>query len=411
MYRYPCCWSHWQFYMEQLKRIAKYLSTPQALWWVYVLVTIVASLLQYFRGTSPTGVTHYNNYVIFKQSFIHLLNGTNLYQPYPTEHWDLFKYSPAFALFMGLFYWLPNWLGLIIWNLLNSLTLFYAIKGIRQISQNQQAFVWWFVLVELITSLQNSQSNGLMAALVIFTFNFLQQKMQHTASFTVVAGVFVKVYGVVAGALFWLYPQKGRFIAGALLFATAFALVPMLVSPINTVVWQYQNWWVLLNNDLSASTGLSVSGWLQAWFGISASAKNYITVVGMLLFLLPWLKVNQYQNPTFRLLYTASILLWMVIFNHKAESPTFIIAMCGVALWYVAKPRQWWHTVILVGVFIFTSLSPTDLFLPQWRTEFIQAYQLKVFPCIVVWLWVLMDMLLLKNSTEYNEKHTAIRSR
>lgn len=45
----------------------------------------------------------YNNYVIFKMSFPHLVNNEDLYIVQPEEHWDLYKYTPTFAvLFRGL---------------------------------------------------------------------------------------------------------------------------------------------------------------------------------------------------------------------------------------------------------------------------------------------------------------------
>ena len=40
----------------------------------------------------------YNNYTIFERSFEHLKNEQDLYQLYPEEQWDLYKYSPSFAL-------------------------------------------------------------------------------------------------------------------------------------------------------------------------------------------------------------------------------------------------------------------------------------------------------------------------
>jgi len=42
--------------------------------------------------------SHYNNYIIFKQSFYHLIAQKDLYIHYPQEQYDLFKYPPTFAL-------------------------------------------------------------------------------------------------------------------------------------------------------------------------------------------------------------------------------------------------------------------------------------------------------------------------
>jgi hypothetical protein len=83
----------------------------------------------------------------------------------------------------------------------------------------------------------------------------------------------------------------------------------------------------------------------------------------------------------------------VVIFNHKAESPTFVIAMCGVAIWYVTSGRSRWETALLVVTFILVSLSPTDIFPRLWREQIVQPFVLKSVPCIAVWVLLTIRML------------------
>lgn len=84
------------------------------------LLAIVAAVQSYYLpAMTAAGSEHlyprYNNYIIFKQSYFHLVEGDNLYQQYPEESWDLYKYSPTFALFFGILAWLPDLPGLILW--------------------------------------------------------------------------------------------------------------------------------------------------------------------------------------------------------------------------------------------------------------------------------------------------------
>ena len=72
---------------------------------------------------------------------------------------------------MGLFYFLPNWLGLILWNLLNAIVLYFGIRLLPSIAEKNKIFILLFVLVELIGNLQNEQSNALMAGLILLSFN------------------------------------------------------------------------------------------------------------------------------------------------------------------------------------------------------------------------------------------------
>src|SRR5260370_27579307 len=131
---------------------------------VYLVATLVASWLAYVKyGYVAGNGLHYkdfNTYVISKQSFFHLLENKNLYVLYPAEHWDLYKYSPTFALFMGLFAYLPDSLGLALWNLLNALPLYLAINSLPVKPPQVRIAILWFVLLELIFTIQHAQING-----------------------------------------------------------------------------------------------------------------------------------------------------------------------------------------------------------------------------------------------------------
>ena len=85
---------------------------------ILLLITIGVSIQMFLLksgGIESGGImySHYNNYLIFKDSFIHLFNNKDLYQLYPMEHWDYFKYSPTFALLMAPFAALPDFVGLL----------------------------------------------------------------------------------------------------------------------------------------------------------------------------------------------------------------------------------------------------------------------------------------------------------
>jgi hypothetical protein len=89
----------------------------------------------------------------------------------------------------------------------------------------------------------------------------------------------------------------------------------------------------------------------------------------------------------------SSILIWVVIFNHMAESPTFIIAMAGAAIWYYSAKRKWYDTALLLLVFAFVSLTSADLISSGFRREVIEPYALKAVPCIMLWFRIIAEML------------------
>jgi len=387
----------------------KIFTNPRFLFYVYILLALAATLQSYFGN--PTNFagqefTPYNNYLIFKQSFFHLVDGNDLYIRYPSEHWDLYKYSPTFALFMGALAYFPNWLGLLLWNLLNALVLFFAIKKIThlnsqankvEVKTNQEwkryspLGVGGFISIELLTSLQNEQSNALIAGLIILAFVLLEKEKTWLATLCIALTFYIKIFGLVAFALFLVYPKKGKFILASATWMIVLGLLPMLFIGIEEFQMQYQSWWKMLREDHAASHGLSVMGWLKTWFGFDIS-KNVIVLLGVILFCLPLVKIKNYLSFDFRWRLLASILLWIVVFNHKAESPTFIIAMSGVGIWYFFSEKNRVNLVLVVLAFVFTSLSPTDLFPKLLRDNYVIPYVLKAVPCIFIWGKIVLEM-------------------
>lgn len=338
--------------------------------------------------------THYNNYIIFKQSFFHLIENKDLYELYPAEHFDYYKYSPTFSLFMAPLANLPDSVGLFLWNLLNVLVLYFALRRLSLSSNKTHLLILGFVFLELLTSTQNSQSNALIAGLIIFAFTSLERKQIALASLFIVLTVFIKIFGLVAFALFMFYPNKLRAAVYTIGWTLLLAALPLLVISVSQLSFLYQSWLHLLQNDHGASIGLSVAGWLYTWFHIDA--KNATVLIGALVFCLPFLKWKYYNDVQFKLFFLSSILLWIVIFNHKAESATFIIAVTGVAIWFFSQKRTLLNTILFIAAFIFTILSPTDLFPKSIRENFVIPYVLKAVPCILIWFKIIYDLLFFK---------------
>jgi hypothetical protein len=350
-------------------------------------------------------MTEYNNYLIFKYSFFHLLDGTNLYTIYPDRHWDFFKYSPTFALLMGTMAYLPDVIGLSIWNVLNAITVFFAIRMLP-FKTKVQCLLLWFAAMELLTSLQNTQSNGLMCGLMIAAYGSMQRGKPLWATLWLVLSVYIKVYGAIGFCLFLFYPGKPRFILFAAMWMLIFAVLPLMVTPASVLIWQYQNWGELMIADAAAATGMSVAGWLRTWFGID-NVKSIVSIAGLLLFLIQFIRLDLYRNERYKLLMLASMLIWVVIFNHKAESPTFIISIAGVGIWYYASAKTTWRTTVFALAFVFTSLATTDIFPPFVRNHFIYPYTIKAVPCIIAWFVVLAEIVLMRRQDKVTEDRWA----
>jgi hypothetical protein len=377
---------------------------PGTVLMLYIIFVVAASVQVVLLGnkTLTEGgreYTHFNNYVIFEYSFHHLLEGKDLYAHYPEEHYDLFKYSPSFALFFGIFTALPDFIGILLWNLINALLLYFAIFSLPNLTGRVKVFMLLIIIIELMTSMQNTQSNALIAGLIILAFVMLEREKPFIATLFIVSTVFIKIFGIVAFALFIFYHRKGKMVLYTLFWSALLLFLPLLVIDFSQLKFLYSSWLNLLINDHSVSEGVSVIGWLKSWFGIDIS-KGLIVIAGAVFFLIPLCRVKQYSNYLFRLLTLSSVLIWMVIFNHKAESATFIIAMSGVVIWFFSQERKTENIILLILAIVFTSLSPTDIFPKTIRVYYIPRYALKAVPCILVWLKIVRELMFQKFSAK-----------
>ena len=200
------------------------------------------------------------------------------------------------------------------------------------------------LLLEGFTSALNSQSNGLVLGLLLLAFVAMQRGKVTQAVIFIWLTAFIKLFGVLFFAMLWVFPNG--FKKSLIRIPTVFALLFLLPWPIlgwNGLLNQYHWMFNLLAHDHGYFVKYSVMGWLQQWFGLRPD-KNLILFVGLCLQVLPFLflffkqklwlsgslqRMEHLQLTRWQFLYAGSWLLWMVIFNHMAESATYVIAVGG----------------------------------------------------------------------------------
>ncbi len=395
--------------IEVKDKIKKIVSKKRNLIVTLTLFALAASIQSLVSGTKTYvdgGIVYnrYNNYTIFEKSFHHLKNNQDLYILYPKEHWDLYKYTPTFSAFFGLFAIFPDWIGLNLWNLLNALFMLFAIYYLPRLNNLKKGVILLIVLIELMTSMQNEQSNPLIAGLIILSFGLLENKKYLFATLCIVSSAYIKLFGIVGLALFLFYPNKWRLALYTTIWAGILFFIPLLFVSFDQYIRLLISYRDMLSHDHSISYGYSVMGWLHSWFNFEIN-KNIIVLIGMIIFLVPLFRLKEYNNYTFKYLTLTSILIWIVIFNHKAESATFIIATTGVSLWFISSEKSTLNIILFVCAFVLTTLSPTDIFPRFLREEFVKPYTLKGFPCILIWSKIIFDMIILKND-KITEKYS-----
>jgi hypothetical protein len=331
---------------------------------------------------------HGINFDIFYNSTRHLLASQDLYGLYPETTGDRFKYSPTFALLFAPLAVLPRWLALLIWQLLNTLLPFYALS--RLLDKRAANLAIGLVTLEVWRSMQNSQSNGIVVALMVLAFIALEQQRSFRAAVWIVLGTLIKIFPLAAGV--FALPARNRwrvagYVAGLLI---AGLLLPALIVGPTQLLAQYQSWLDVERVDAQAQMQ-SIMGLLTL---IGLNIPNLVVqVVGLAILLLPLVVAPQrWQDRQFRLLMLASTLIFVVVFNHQAERASYVIAFTGITIWYVTSPRGTVDNVLFWTAFILMPVASTLIPGRAIRTPVMTVLRL-VVPSTVIWIVIQVRML------------------
>jgi len=363
-------------------------------WFALALIAVLAEL----------GHDSINNYLIFKGVFWHTIEQQNLFTRYPAEYEDMNHYGPFFSFIIAPFAVLPNWLGCILWALVNAGVLYYSIVRLK-LQKKNLLLLLAITAIEMMTSIHNVQFNPMVAAWIILAYVLVEEEKDFWATLFIVAGFLVKIYGI-AGLLFFVFSKhKLKFIGSFIFWMVVLFCVPMLYSSPGYIVQSYKDWFHSLveKNDSNAAGAVSAYAGHQdiSFMGIirrttknAAFPNSYVLGPAALLILLPLLRFRQYAAENFRLSYLAIVLHSVVIFSSSAESSTYVIAVIGSCIWYLLHRADYplWSNIVLILLFLLTILSATDLVPLYLKDHFIRAYSLKALPCVITWCWLIADV-------------------
>ncbi len=349
------------------------------------LVVAVAITAQQTLGEARS-----NNFAIFRSSFWHLVRDQDLYAWYRAEHWDLFKYSPTCALLFAPFALLPYDIGLLCWNLLNAVALSGAVVMLLPGRAGVSALL--IVLLEALGALQNTQSNALIAGLIVLSVVAIERDRMGAGALAVITGGAIKLFPLSAGLFGLMTPKRWQHVAWCALLGVVFVALPLLVTSPETLLQQYRSWGEISKQD-SAKVGMAwLGGVIELALG-RAIPHAPVQLFGILIVVgSAWMARNHWSDPIVRRLLLASMLIFSVVFNHMAESPTFVIAFAGVGIWWAAMPRDRWRDVVVFAIVLLGSVGGSDLVPRDIRLQWHGRIQLKAIVTLVGWFALQADL-------------------
>ncbi|WP_185286341.1 glycosyltransferase family 87 protein [Chryseobacterium indologenes] len=376
------------------EKFLKILLNPKYIFGVYLIVAIATALSKFSRGYQAI-----NNYLIFKGVFFNTLDQKNLYLQYPEQYSDMNHYGIFFSLLIAPFAVMPDWMGIALWNVANTAIFLYAIHKLP-FSDPKKALFALLCLQEYITAAVSLQFNVALVGLLMLSAIYIYERKEVQSATAIVIGIFVKLYGIVGLSQFFFIKNKVKFILAGMAVAVLCLCIPMIYSSPQFVIQSYSDWATSLiskNNDnqvLGNMQDISLMGFVRRILGDASISNLTFLAFGVPLFALPYIRIKQYKNYAFQLMILASTLLFLVLFSSGSESPTYIIAVAGVMIWFTLQKEK---TSLVIGLLLFviilTCFSPSDLFPKFIKQNYIIKYSLKAVPCIVVWLRVIYELM------------------
>ena len=357
---------------------------------LWLVLAFVTSLKQYSIGS-------YNNYKIFAYVYRHTVQKLPLYVEYPAQYFDSNHYGPFFSVVIGPFAILPDGVGIVLWNLFNTTLLIFGVFKLP-IKESYKVAVAWIITNEMITALLSVQFNVGLTGLLLLGFIFLERQKLFYASIAILIGFLVKLYGIVLLAYFFFIKQKFKFLIAFALVAITFFFAPLLITDFAFLRTSYIDWFHALiykssyNESVSDMANISFMGFMKKVFNVQIHVLVAVAFGAFMLGLI-LLRRSQYDSLTYKLLLFSDLLLCLVLFNTNVESPTFIIAFVGVAIWFILVEKSNLNLFLFIFAMILTSFSPTDIFPKFLREQYVKPYALKVLPCIFIWIDITIRLL------------------
>lgn len=384
------------------QKFLKLISDYRIIFVIYIVVAAITAYSKYKRGTGG-----YNNYLIFKGVFTNTLQERNIFLQYPDLYFDSNHYGIFFSLLIAPFAMMPDGFGAVLWNVASTLVFLYAVYKLP-FPDAKKSFFAWLCLQEFITAATYFQFNIILTGLLILSAVYIYERKETQSAFTILIGTFVKIYGIVGLSAFFFIKNKTKFILSFVVIALLFFVLPMLISSKEFGIQSYFDWYTSLsgknleNQALGTRQDYSLMGVVRRILGNAEISNLIFLIPGFLLFMLPYLRIKQFKFLPFQLMILASTLMFVVLFSSGSESPTYIIAVSGVVIWFLMQKK--WTKVdigLLIFVMIFTCFAFSDLFPKSIKEEVFIKYSTKAIPCIIIWFRVMYELLTKDFETAY----------
>jgi hypothetical protein len=340
--------------LREPRALLKRLS-PNPLFVLYLAAGVIAGSLSFALGQSK-------NLEVFRHASRALLAGRDLYDGSSV---DWFKYSPTFALLFLPFAWMPAWLAAALWGAINFGAAFLGIDAItrsshshargtlpsrsgylapsasaRDMRSQRRRTVLLASLPGILLATDGDQANLLVAGLMLLAFDAFERNRTLAGALAVALGAFVKIFPLAAVLFALFHRDRERSLFRVIVLIGVGVVVPLIVLRPSELAAEYASWLALLRVDHANRWGWSLVTIARDDLGIpamtiqiAAGATLAVPIIGGI-----GMRMSAHESARFRRLFAASLLMLIVLCNHRSEYTSFVISAIGVGLWFADGP-------------------------------------------------------------------------
>jgi hypothetical protein len=349
------------------------------------------------------------NLMVFRQASHDLLAGDDLYV---RRAQDYFKYSPTFALLFEPIAALPPWLSAVVWSALNFGVAWAGLWAFVDDPKKRERAVL-FALVGVVIATDGDQSNLLVLGVSLLALRALSEGRGNVFAALLAVGAAIKLFPLLCALAILLYPRKLANAARLAVAGAVLLVLPLLVTSLHALVRDYASWHALLSWDHD-NTGWSVMSLLQKGAGVTAS-NGSLQVMCLLALALPLVPALRFGvDAAFKRTFVASVLVFSVIANHRAEYATYVIFAGAVAAWWSVAKVNVARTTLVILAFVcvgpfFTRANEVPTGILSVLGAHRLFHPLRVLPPLCCWLWMQRDLYahFIRVTVELRERHAS----
>lgn len=365
--------------------IREFFSTARNQYYLGLLITLLVTLAEVAKWKQ-------RNFFIYRYATLDMWDGKI---PYGREWaqsigFDSFLYGPLFSLIFSPFAFLPPWLGPFFWNILNYSVFFYAIRSLPVLSDKKKTNFFFFILLMMANNLMYYQYNMIVASIFLIGLTLMEKGNFLGSIMLIGISGFTKIYGVFQYAFLVFYKHFWRNILIIIPVLLVLGLLPLIMMHPAHLLSAYTKWVASFPAHFQSREWMSLFHFKMLFSKVPESTTFYQLGSFGILSLLSLLRLKRSSSFSFRAASVGIMMGWVILFSNSPEIGTYLIAMCGLALWYFSQENNRFEQWLLIFNFFLFMIVPQDILFPRPLMRIIiEQVQLHILVFTLTWLWMI----------------------